>query len=366
MTVSGIIAEFNPFHNGHRYLLSQAKGLKIVAMSGNFVQRGEPAIVDKWVRTEMALKNGADLVVELPFLVTVQSADYFAQGAIDILDRLGVKQLVFGTEEHVDYQLVSQIYKEYQQNMLTYLQDLPNDLSYPQKMQKVWEHFADIHFTGATPNHILGLSYAKACAYKAIKLCPIKRQGSGFHSLDMKTTFASATSLRTHRKDTAFLRRFIPYTDLFLTSPKVTWEDYFPLLKYQLMVNTTLTDIFQMNQELSSRILSAMREEVTTIDDLVDKVATKRYTKARVRRLLTYTLVGAKKSALPDAIHVLGFTSKGQEHLRKIKKSVHIVTRIGENPWDIVTQQADHIYRLGNPKLHEQNWGKIPVMLPNR
>lgn len=104
MTTTGIIAEFNPFHNGHKYLLEQAQGVKIVAMSGNFVQRGEPAIVDKWTRAEMALRNGADLVVELPFLVAVQSADYFAQGAVDILERLGVDKLAFGTEENLNYQ----------------------------------------------------------------------------------------------------------------------------------------------------------------------------------------------------------------------------------------------------------------------
>lgn len=84
MIVTGIIAEFNPFHNGHKYLLEQAEGVKIVAMSGNFVQRGEPAIVDKWTRAQMALENGADLVVELPFLVAVQSADHFAKGAVEI------------------------------------------------------------------------------------------------------------------------------------------------------------------------------------------------------------------------------------------------------------------------------------------
>ena len=103
MTITGIIAEFNPFHNGHKYLLEQVEGLKIVTMSGNFVQRGEPAIMDKWTRAEMALRNGADLVVELPFLVAVQSADYFAQGAVDILEHLGVDKLAFGTEEALDY-----------------------------------------------------------------------------------------------------------------------------------------------------------------------------------------------------------------------------------------------------------------------
>ena len=112
MTISGIIAEFNPFHNGHKYLLEQADGLKIVAMSGNFMQRGEPAIVDKWTRTQMALDNGADLVVELPFAVAVQGADYFAQGAVDILAKLGVTQLVFGTETPMNYQLVADTYAQ--------------------------------------------------------------------------------------------------------------------------------------------------------------------------------------------------------------------------------------------------------------
>ena len=96
MTITGIIAEFNPFHNGHKYLLDQAEGLKIVAMSGNFMQRGEPAIVDKWTRAQMALENGADLVVELPFLVSVQAADFFGQGAVDILARLGIDSLALG------------------------------------------------------------------------------------------------------------------------------------------------------------------------------------------------------------------------------------------------------------------------------
>ena len=136
MTVTGIIAEFNPFHNGHGYLLSQAKGLKIVAMSGNFVQRGEPAIVDKWTRAEMALKNGADLVVELPFLVAVQAADYFAQGAVDMLASLGVDNLTFGTEKMLDYQHFSHIYAQHHQEMQDFLKQLPDELSYPQLQPK--------------------------------------------------------------------------------------------------------------------------------------------------------------------------------------------------------------------------------------
>ena len=138
MTVTGIIAEFNPFHNGHKYLLEQAEGLKIVAMSGNFVQRGEPAIVDKWIRAQMALDNGADLVVELPFLVAVQSADHFAKGAVEILSRLGIDQLTFGTEAVLDYQAIATVYSEKEAEMEAFLRSLPEDLSYPQKNQKMW------------------------------------------------------------------------------------------------------------------------------------------------------------------------------------------------------------------------------------
>ena len=297
MTVTGIIAEFNPFHNGHKYLLEQAEGVKIVVMSGNFVQRGGPAIVDKWTRAQMALENGADLVVELPFLVAVQSADHFAKGAVEILSRLGIDQLTFGTEEVLDYQAIATVYSENEAEMEAFLRSLPDDLSYPQKTQKMWETFAGVEFTGDTPNHILGLAYAKACAGKGIALKSVQRQGAGYHSEE---------------------------------------------------------------KEVANRIKDAVRG-ASSVEELVEKVATKRYTKARVRRILTYILVGAMDQALPDAIHVLGFSAKGQAHLKGLKKSVGIVTRIGKEPWDSLTQQADQVYQLGHPQLRDQIWGRVPV-----
>lgn len=151
MTITGIIAEFNPFHNGHKYLLDQAEGLKIVAMSGNFMQRGEPAIVDKWTRAQMALENGADLVVELPFLVSVQAADFFGQGAVNILDRLGIDSLVFGTEEVRDYQKIADLYTEKGAEMEKFVENLTDSLSYPQKTQAMWKEFAGLDFSGNTP-----------------------------------------------------------------------------------------------------------------------------------------------------------------------------------------------------------------------
>ena len=352
MTVTGIIAEFNPFHNGHKYLLSQAEGVKIVAMSGNFVQRGEPAIVDKWTRAEMALRNGADLVLELPFLVAVQSADYFAQGAVDILECLSVDTLVFGTEEVLDNQ----------QKMVDYVQSLPDDLSYPQKTQKMWEKFAGVKFTGNTPNHILGLSYAKACANKAIELLPIKRQGAGYHSQEENLKYASATALRDRLNCPDFLEKFTPAHELLIQSPKVTWSALYPLLRYQIISHPDLTSFYQVNQELAVRLQEAVKSSYS-VEELIEQVVTKRYTKARIRRILTYILVGARNDQLPSGIHILGFTQAGREHLKKMKGKTDFISRIGQEPWDSLTQRADCIYQLGNAQLEEQNFGKIPIIV---
>ena len=362
MTITGIIAEFNPFHNGHKYLLDQAEGLKIVAMSGNFVQRGEPAIVDKWTRAQMALENGADLVVELPFLVSVQAADFFGQGAVAILARLGMDTLAFGTEEVLDYQQIANLYTERGQEMELFMENLPNSLSYPQKTQAMWKEFADLDFSGDTPNHVLALAYAKAVAGRKIKLHPIQRQGAGYHSVDKDVDFASATALRQHQNDQNFLERFMPSIALFENASKVNWEDYYPLLRYQILSNPDLTIIYQVNQEMAVRIKDAIKT-AQTVDELVEIVATKRYTKARVRRLLTYILVQARENALPEGIHVLGFTEKGRQHLKPLKEQVHLVSRIGREPWDAMTQKADQIYQLGHPSIAEQNFGRVPIRI---
>ena len=362
MIVSGIVAEYNPFHTGHRYLLEQAQGVKIVAMSGNFVQRGEPAIIDKWTRAQMALEHGADVVVELPFLVAVQSADYFATGSVAILEKLGVHRLVFGTEQVLDYQTIAQLYESKKEAMGTYLAELPNHLSYPQKTQAMWSHFAGLAFTGETPNHILALAYAKAVAETGIILSPIQRQGAGFHSEEMTEAYASATAIRKAAEQIHLIRSSLPSPRLFEAASKVRWEDYFLLLRYQILTHPNLTTICQVNDELANRIRVAIRE-VRTVEELIERIATKRYTKARIRRVLTYILVHAQETPLPESIHVLGFTKKGQSHLKQLKGQVQLVTRIGKEPWDSVTQRADAIYQLGNPALAEQTYGRQPIRL---
>ena len=245
--------------------------------------------------------------------------------------------------------------------MEAYLAGLPDSLSYPQKTQAMWQEFAGLNFSGSTPNHILGLSYAKAVAGKAIKLCPIQRQGAGYHSLSANQEFASATALRQNLDQPDFLKKFTPAYHLIETAPKVTWSDLFPYLRYQIVTSPDLTDFYQVNQELAVRIREALKSS-ETIEELVEQVATKRYTKARVRRLLTYILVGARQEELPSGIHILGFSEQGRQHLARFKGKVELVSRIGKEPWDSLTQQADKVYQLGNPALKEQNFGWVPIM----
>lgn len=358
--ITGIVAEFNPLHTGHKYLLDQIEGLKIVVMSGNFVQRGEPAIVDKWTRTQAALKAGADLVVELPFLAAVQAADHFAAGAIDILARLGIEELAFGSEEAVDYEKILRIYEDRKEDMEAYRASLPASLSYPQQTQDMWQTFTGIQFSGDQPNNILGLAYVKALAGRGIAIRAIQRQGAGFHSEEQEVAYASATALRKHAQDQAFLDRFLVDPKGFKEAIQVSWQDYFSLLRYQILSHPDLTQVYQVNEELAVRIGQAI-QKAETIEELLDAVVTKRYTRARVRRALLYILCQVEEAKLPEAIHVLGFSPAGQAHLSKIKGQVDLVTRIGRIPWDESTQKADSIYMLGNADLQEQNWGRVPL-----
>ncbi|MCP9069115.1 nucleotidyltransferase family protein, partial [Streptococcus parasanguinis] len=179
---------------------------------------------------------------------------------------------------------------------------------------------------------------------------------------DKEVDFASATALRQHQSDQDFLERFMPSVALFENANKVSWDDYFPLLRYQILSNPDLTIIYQVNQEMAVRIKEAIKT-AQSVDELVESVVTKRYTKARVRRLLTYILVQARESDLPEAIHILGFTEKGRQHLKSLKEQVHLVSRIGKEPWDTMTQKADQIYQLGQPSIAEQNFGRVPIRI---
>ena len=152
-------------------------------------------------------------------------------------------------------------------------------------------------------------------------------------------------------------------SDLILetyASPKTNWAAYFPLLQYKIRLDDHLENIFQVNQELSVRLKNAIKS-AKNFDELVELVYTKRYTKARVRRLLTYILLNIPKEFnLPKEIHILGFSKAGQEFLAQNRGK--IISKIGQKPWDELTQKADEIYQLGNVDFKEQNFGRKPII----
>ena len=214
MKTIGIVAEYNPFHNGHLYQLQasrQQAGAEcaVVVMSGNYTQRGEPAIVDKWARAEMALHSGADLVIELPVAYAMGSAEYFAYGAVKLLDSLGaIDMICFGSEAgSIDnLSAAARILADEPENYRSYLKEfLSEGISFPAARQKAISLYAKSiygkdHLSSLlkSPNNILGIEYLKALLRLKSNIIPmtIERIGSNYNSAELSGNMSSATSIR--------------------------------------------------------------------------------------------------------------------------------------------------------------------------
>lgn len=379
----GIIVEYNPFHNGHAYHAQMARrksGAQVViaVMSGNFLQRGEPAIVDKWLRAEAALHNGVDLVVELPVSWSVQAADYFAKGGVKLLQALNCDSLCFGTEaqEDFDYQKFGHFAWEEQDRIDAAFQKITDQkLSYPQKMNLVYQElFPDLHLSGEQPNHVLGLTYAKENASYArpMRLLPIKRKGAAYHESGLAQEFASATGIRQGIVQGQDVSPWVPtHTATALTKEQVTWEKLWPLLRYRLLASrkSDLQSIYQMVEGLEVRLMKAAEQE-TEYQAFLTAAKSKRYTWTRMQRLLCYTLLNITQAEMSaawetPALRVLGYTKAGQEYLHQNKKKIQLplLSKIGQatTSEELLTKRADALYRLGDPRVPEQNTGRFPL-----
>lgn len=318
-----LICEFNPFHNGHQYIIETAKritGEPVVAiMSGSFVQRGEPALTDKFERTRAALENGASLVVELPSVYAVANAQRFAGGGARIANALrGVNYLAFGCEcddisllkkaaaAPSDLRVQSLIKKKMQQGDY-----------YPRALESaVREVFGDetADFL-KTPNNILAAEYIKQLD-KRIKPLPIKRRGAAHNSNAVSGGFASASAIR------SLLRGGKPADGLM---PRVPSEITFPerldaalLYRMRTISAQELRALPEVGEGLENRLLAAAKTAASA-EELISAVKTKRYTHARIRRILTCALLGITEelqSQKSSYCRVLGFTNEGAELLK--------------------------------------------------
>lgn len=374
MKVCGVIAEFNPFHQGHAYLLEQARkqtgaDVMVVVMSGNWVQRGEPAIEQKWSRAKSALYHGADVVIEMPTTVSCQATDLFARGAVEILQKVCCDYLVFGCEggDAAFFEVaVSQrnaIEKEVknfvgQNRSLTFANQLT------QLAIKEFGEHSELVEALQSPNQLLGLAYAveNSKSEMPMQLVPISRVGSGHldDALD-KSVFASGTALRKALKgnrEDKVLRAQLSYVRFDEEEYQNDWSYYWPLLKSIVLRSTDeeLRSIYQMEEGIENRLKEAFRTS-STIEECLRFLKNKRWSWARLQRLLVYVLLGVTKAEMEDYWSrgvqqgvVLGFTPKGQEWLKQMREveSLHLITNYAAHK-DERQESWDLLYDLWNP-----------------
>lgn len=394
MKACGIVAEYNPFHNGHAYQIEQIRktlqpDVVIAVMSGNFLQRGEPALVDKWTRTHMALAGGVDLVVELPVQFSTQATDYFAKGALEVFSQLELDALSFGVEEGAaaDFLKGAQWMVAHEKEVAAAVkQRTAFNAPYAQQVEEVIAQLTPnfpLHLT--TPNNQLGFAYVKEIVRrgldKQIEIFPLPRKSAAYHEQELaeQGNIASATAIRRAALQGKDIRPYIPapaYPYLEAVQEQlVTWADYFPYLQYQLTVQSekNLRDIYQMNEGLEHR-LKANIQNAASFEEFIQKVKTKRYTQTSLQRLLTYTLLQWPRREIEraltetPAVRVLGFTQQGQEYLSQQKKKIKtkLITNVNQKNADNLAFDigAGEIYRLGKRSfISKQDFTRKPIKI---
>ena len=379
MEAVGIIAEYNPFHNGHLYQLRQVKrrfphSVIVVAMSGNYLQRGGPACLDKWTRARAALLNGADVIVELPVRASVQPADVFARWGVRILANLGVTTLAFGAE-HAEYDFAALAARTAAVRGDFTVHDQSYAATYQQAIAAAVGHPVD------QPNDILGLAYAKANQElsRPLRLAPIQRHSAAY--LDAQLTagsIASATAIRRAWQDgkTTDVSRYVPRetaTALRQTS-FVSWNQLWPGLRQRLVTVTPaeLRSVVGMTEGIEYRLIRLAQELPATASftTWLHAVKSKRFTYTRLARLAMNVALGITTGEVAafnthPYTHLLGFTSQGQRYLRQAKHHYvfPVLTKVNQddkNGFYAPDYRAGVLYRLAAGG-QEQDLKRAPV-----
>ena len=319
-----VICEFNPFHNGHRYLLGEAKkitcGGVLAVMSGSFTQRGEAAVCSKFERAETALENGADLVIELPTVYAVANAERFAKGGVETAKLFScVEYLAFGCEDD-DLELL--IRAAFARDDMRVKEIVARQMDggdyYPRAYERaVRQVFGDdIADIIAKPNNILAAEYIRALNGSGIKLLPIKRKGAQHDSDITDGEYASASYIRKLLRSGKDTGKLLPEVPLDITYPEKL--DTALLYRLRNMTAEELRLLPDVSEGLENRIITAARS-CSTVEELINEVKTKRYTRARICRILTCALLGITEELQNKEIRharVLGFTPDGEKMLK--------------------------------------------------
>lgn len=324
--IIGLIVEYNPFHNGHLYHIQKIEELypesiKIAVMSGDFVQRGEPAIISKSRRSQKALEMGLDLVVELPAFYSTQSAELFARASVGILSMLGCENFVFGSESNDISKLEKiarlSLTKEFNFSIKNFLAE---GFSYPTAFSKA------MFDEKIESNDMLGIEYIKALWFweSSMQAQTILRKSAKYYEENSDEKIAGATVIRNKILAGENYSKYL--SDEKIEKPYAFWADFYPYLRYNILFNfDKLSQIQDMEIGLEQRIYEAAKKN-KSYSSFLNDIITKRYTNARLQRVFIHILLGLTKEMTDrwkneiPYIRILDFSKKGQEVLNSIKK----------------------------------------------
>jgi len=357
MTVTGLITEYNPLHNGHIYHIQKAKEITkadyiIVVMSGNFIQRGTPAIINKYERTYHALLSGADLVIEIPLHFSTGSAEDFSYYALSLLDGLGIVDFICFGSECGDIQLLTKIADTLSTESIIFSKHikeaLSSGISYPSAREIAVSKCTDINSDMISalhsPNNILGIEYIKAIKHFNSKIKPItiKREISNYHDENMRDKISSASAIRKvlyklENNNLSSLSNsiFSNVPDYVYQSlkeaPFIHLNDFSDILMYKLKTisKKELSEYSEISSDMADRILKIVALNNYNFEELIAKVKTKQYTYSRITRALIHVILNVKKTEIDNArknkyaqyIRILGFKKNAAPLLKEIKNN---------------------------------------------
>ena len=360
--VLGIVGEYNPFHNGHLYHLEESKKMTssnytVAVISGNFTQRGSTAIIDKWSRAEMAIKNGIDLVIELPVLYAISSAENYADGAIKILNSLKVVDYISFGAETSDIDILNNFADILHKEPLKYRSLLTHELKKGISFPKAREHALLMYLNGnrkfinvlSSPNNILGIEYIKALKKHKSNIKPISiaRFETGYNDVTYTGNIASATAIRNIVKNGGFdaLRKLLTNSSYSILINNIKQGHIIPdlsVFEKQIIYNLRsmypeeIAELADVSEGLENSLKNAA-DSCNTLEELLNKIKSKRYTSTRLQRILLYSLLNITKKDIELSkktipyIRVLGLNKRGKFLISEIAKAnpkLEIVTSV--------------------------------------
>lgn len=325
MEVIGLIAEYNPFHNGHLYQLNEIKkrypnSLIVLILNGYFLERGIVSLESKKEKTHLALKYGVDIVIELPFVFGSNSADTFAEASLELLNEMHVDKLIFGSESN-DIDLLYDVAKrqmseDFDRQVKAYLEQ---GINYPTALNKA------IGIDLKEPNDLLGVAYIKAILKNKYDIKPetLKRTNS-YHDIESNELIVSASNIREKVVNGQDISKYIPEGKI----NNIDEELLFSLIKVKIITEDNLDKYLSVDEGIDNRLKKVINK-VNSLDSLVKMIKTKRYTYNRIMRMLMHILIGLTKDDKEKLMHneyirILGLNEMGQKHINQIKKDLKI------------------------------------------